>query len=513
MQPMQLQPNTQTPRTALPLAGGTGGYIGQQLDPAQTINLYNAAIPGIDEPALVAIPGSQTVFTNPNGENTRGIFETGNLLFAVFSNEVVVYTNDLNTFDTFTINTSSGPVNFAANNNKQVMLVDGVDGWVYDFGSTPTFTQITDTVFTSFNNPLDIDYLYGHIFVVFGSGNAWIISNFEDATTYDALNQANMTSAGNQTLTGVRVVAARIYFFGNTITEIWYGTGQVSTFPFAIDNNSTIQWGCVSNATIAAGTIQVKSMYRIFPDIEDVMVWLGRQQHGSPKVLISSMGQTSVISDEATEYKIQNLPTITDAIGFLNTINGHTFYTLTFPTGHLTLVYDFDMKLWHEQQMIDGNEYFASCHAMFNHQHYIGQLNAPKLSELNDNYTSNDNEAIHCVRTTPIFSLPSYERLSIPRVDLDMRKGTGAKTTTQISGTEYDTFNIDPKIYLSHSMNGGATFSESRPVESGAVGQTDWKVLWTGFPVSQRHNFKFETFNATKTILLGASIQFQNMGY
>jgi hypothetical protein len=100
----------------------------------------------------------------------------------------------------------------------------------------------------------------------------------------------------------------------------------------------------------------------------------------------------------------------------------------------------------------------------------------------------------------------------VNRFDLDMRKGTG-HITTQNFQEQYPTFNIDPKVYMSHSINGGYTFSQPRPVSSGEVGQADWKVIWTGFPTSQRHNFKIETFNETKTILLGASIQVQNVGY
>lgn len=500
-------------RTNLQLAGPTGGYLGEQLDPAKTINLYSAQIPGEPAPALVAFPGTHSVITESMGESTRNSFQTGEFLFVVYGDQLIVYDTDLLTSTAYTINTTAGVANFAATNAKQVILVDGVDGWIFDFNAAPTFTQITDPVFASFNNPLDVAYLDGHIFVVFGSGNKWLLSNFEDASTYNALHQAEINSAGNERLKGVRVSSSRVYFFGSTVTELWYPTGQASDFPFAQDSNSTLSFGCVANRTIAEGSVQVKSLYRIFPEVQNCVIWLAASTQGTPKVLMASMGLTNTISDMATEYKIQQLDVISDAVGVLLTINGTTFYILTFPTGNLSLVYNFDMKEWYELQMIDGSYYFASCHSVFNNKHYLGSLTSPTLSEMNDNFSDNDGNAIHCVRTMGIFNLPSYERLEIPRLELEMRMGTGDKTTTPQTDLKYNDFNLKPEIYVSHSVDGGYHFSQQRPVSTGAVGDAQWKVMWQGFPVSPRHVFRFDTFNATKTILVNAFAQIQNVGY
>lgn len=497
----------------LPFAGATGGYIGEQVDPAQTINMYVAQIAGQPNPALIAFPGNAVSASNDIATYTRAQYQTGNFLFVVYSNQVVVYENDLLTSTSFTINTSAGVANFASNNSKQVILVDGVDGWVFDISASPTIVQITDTFFTSISNPLDVAYLNGHIIVAFGSGNKWIISNIEDATTYNALNFAFITSAGNQLLTGVRVSSSRIYLFGSTITEVWYPTGQASSFPFARDDNSTASFGCSSNATIQAGVIQVKSLYRIFPDMENAVIWLGAWPQGTPKVLMSSMGTTNTISDEATEYKIQQLSTVEDAVGILLTINAMTFYILTFPTGNLSLMYNFDLKMWTELQMINGSYYFASCHSVFNNVNYLGSFLAPTISRMDDNLSYNGTEAIHCVRTIPIINLPSYERLGLDRFDLEMRSGTGLKTTEQLSDLTYSPFNLNPEVYLSHSVDGGYHFSQQRPVTTGAVGQADWKIFWQGFPVSTRHVIKVESFNATKTIFMNAFATLQNVGY
>jgi hypothetical protein len=254
-------------------------------------------------------------------------------------------------------------------------------------------------------------------------------------------------------------------------------------------------------------------MYRIFPEIESVVVWLGRNRNGAPKILMAMDGTVSVISDAATEYKIQSMTVLSDAIGYLFGIDGHIFYLITFPTENKTFVYDCDMKVWHEQQMINGDKYFASCYANFQDKQYLGHLNSAKISELSNQYLGNDDEAIHCIRVSNIFSLPSYERININRFELNMRKGVGYKTTESIGGPRYSNFNSDPEVYLSHSQDGGYHFSQQRWAKIGEVGEANQQVVWTGFPISQRHVFRIDSFNKVKIIILGAFVQLENMGY
>lgn len=508
---MMMQQPPRMQRMPFPFIGPTGGYFGQQFDPQQTINMMTVSLGENIPPALVSIAGTKTIYTKDSGNSTRGLFATGNKLIGVFEDEVVLFDENLVPLTLGALNTSAGIVNFAANNAGQVMLVDGVDGWVVNL-SAETLTQITNAAFTAINNPVDCDYLDGHIFVVFGSGNQFLISDLENAASFDALNSARLTSSGNQKLTGVRVISGRIFIFGETVTELWYPTGQASSFPFARDNNSVLQFGCASNATITAGNIQVKSMYRIFPEVESVVAWLARNKNGTPKILVAMDGDISIISDDATEYKLQNLTNLSDAVGFIYSVNGHTFYLITFPTDNLTLVYDFDMKVWHEQQMLNGDRYFASCYVRFQDKSYLGHLSAAKLSELSEEYVGNDDEAIHCVRTSAIFALPSYERAGINRFQLNMRAGTGYKTTEPVTNTKYNAFNLDPKLYLSHSVDGGYHFSQQRETTVGRVGEAEWQAVWLDFPISQRHVFRVESFNKVKTIWVSAHVQLENLG-
>jgi len=492
-------------RVELPLVGGTGGYFGQQFDPERTVNLFVAYAPGTNYKALITIPGAETIYTNTQGENTRALFENTDNLFAIFGNELVSFDNALNPLSVGTINTSIGTVRIADNNSQQIMFVDNVDGWVYDFSTvTPTFTQITDTGFTSYNAPRDVDFLDGHMIVGFNSSNRWSISALNDATSWPALNTAFLTSAGNERIEGIRVINRRIFIFGRTVTERWYNSGAASSFPFVRDDNLILQYGCVATGSIAKGSLT---------NGESVLAWLAQNETGSPSIRITEGGASQPISTPNIDYKLQFLTNLENAFGYMFRIDGHSFYLINFIDDKLTLVYDFDSKVWHEQEMMNEDPYFSCCHAYFQNKHILGHHDAPKLSELNSDFVTNPDENIKCIRETSIFSLPSNERVLLDRVQVEMRQGIGAKTTRNRGNNTYDGFELAPKMFLAYSDNGGYTYGDQYTMPVGKVGEAFWITAWDLNALSDRHSFRFYCTYGAKTILLNMAAQISDRGY
>jgi hypothetical protein len=148
-------------RINFPFIGGTGGYFGQQFDPQLTINMFTANLGENLPAALISIPGSKTIYTRPAKNNVRGLFAAGDKLIGVFDEEVVLFDSSFAPLSLGSLTTSVGPVNFCANNAQQVMLVDGVKGWVINL-TTEVMDEITDAAFVAIDGPLDCDYLDGH---------------------------------------------------------------------------------------------------------------------------------------------------------------------------------------------------------------------------------------------------------------------------------------------------------------------------------------------------------------
>ena len=468
----------------IPLTAGEGQYLGgQQFDNLQTINMFLAKTSDGNSTGMVTIPGTSVVYTNAEGQQTRQLYENGTNMFAVYGSQVVSHDTGLVPTPLGNLTTSKDYVSIKDNNSKQVVFVDGVDGWVYDFNSTPTFTKITDSTFTSINNPIDCDFLDGHIFVGFGSTNQWIISNLGDAKTYDALNFAFLTSDGNEVIRGLRIVNRRIFIFGRQVTEIWYPTGSASSFPYRRDNNSILQYGCQATGSIAVGNLSSG---------KSILVWLASERSGNISVRVSQGGASEKISTPAIDWQMQSLTNSQDARGDVYRIEGHTFYLLNFSVGDATFVHDCDTQLWHEQAMLGGDKYFSTCHSFFNNTHYLGHFNSPQLSILDPTIYGNNGEGIHIKHITPSFAAPTYERSQINRFWLQMRNGIGSLAT----GADNN-----PVLYISHSDDGGYTFSNERDVTIGKLGLARWEVQLTGFPMCREHVFKIECFNAIRNII------------
>lgn len=479
----------------IPITGGTERYLDPQLSAEYTLNMYQAQIPGEKELALVSIPGSKTQDTFETAEKVRdkGLFTNFDNLFAVYDNTLVVYDQDLNgnAMNT-TLNSTDGYVGIEANNSKQIVFVDNINGYVYDYSSsTPTFNQITDPNFPA--QPGDVTFLDGHIIVAQTSTNRWYISNIDDATTWDSLNFAALTSA-EEKLVGIRVVARRIFIFGRYMTEVWYNSGNASSFPFVRDNNNVIQYGCASVASIAQA--------------QDLLVWLARQKFGSPSIVVSMKGAPPTkISTPAIEYALQRFSNLESTVGYLYNIDGHTFYLLNNPTDGITFVYDFNTSTWHNQAMLDGSAYFSCAHTYFNNTHYLGHFNAPKLLELNSDFTTNDGENIHCMRITQNIQHPSLQRMQVNYLIVKGKRGSGAPTTTPQGATNrYSDFELDPQLYFSYSVDGGEVFSEPQRASIGQVGQYNWNTVFTDVGETEDGlTLKFETFARAKTIMTKAS--------
>lgn len=86
----------------------------------------------------------------------------------------------------------------------------------------------------------------------------------------------------------------------------------------------------------------------------DVVLWLGADKMGLPRVYMGAGQQAQPVSTYAIENAIQQYADFSDAIGNIYQQGGHTFYVLTFPKTGKTWVYDVSTGLWHERCSLDS---------------------------------------------------------------------------------------------------------------------------------------------------------------
>jgi len=227
-------------------------------------------------------------------------------------------------------------------NGVQAFLVDNsTNGYTWNVQTNDGFQQIVDATGT-FKGGTKVEFLDGYL-----------IWNLPLTNEYGCTTQGAI--GFNGTLVGVKdgypdfintfiVNQREIFLFGNVRSEIHYNAGN-PLFPFAILPGAYIEFGCVAPYSVAM--------------IEKGVFWLGQSELGTGMVLRQSGYQTTVVSNYALSYAIQQMTQISDAIGFTFMRDGHMFYGLTFPAGNQTWVYDVTLGSpsdgWHQEGFLDPN--------------------------------------------------------------------------------------------------------------------------------------------------------------
>ena len=264
--------------------------------------------------------------------NNNGYCVVGVDVYAILPNNALLKLGDLSENSSYMCK--------MRDNGVQALLVDnsGV-GYTWDIQTNTGFAQVVDPTGT-FLGATNVDFLDGYLL--------W---------NYPLTNEYGCTTQGalgfNPTLVGVKdaypdfintfiVNQREIYLFGNTRSEIHYNAGN-PLFPFAILPGAYIEFGCVAPYSVAM--------------IDKGVFWLGQSELGAGVVLRQSGYTTTIVSNYALSYALQQMTQISDAVGFSFMRDGHMFYGLSFPAGNQTWVLDVTLSSpsdgWHQEAFLD----------------------------------------------------------------------------------------------------------------------------------------------------------------
>src|SRR3972149_7133747 len=105
----------------------------------------------------------------------------------------------------------------------------------------------------------------------------------------------------------------QLWLIGSKTYEIWYNSGDPS-FPFSRIEGSFNRVGCCAVNSI--------------DEFQGAVAWLSNTRN----VVMSSGYNVQKISTEQIDYQFDQYGTVSDALGFFYSQEGHIFYLLTFPT-------------------------------------------------------------------------------------------------------------------------------------------------------------------------------------
>lgn len=455
----------------------------------KTYNMFQS------DTALVPYSGYQVSIPSRYFNNAiegRGIYSSLKLnrLVIVEDNSVYIanvnYDHSTDTTTSFqvirvgTLQTSSGPVYIAENNKPQIGISDGVSFYLYDETLTPSF-QVISLNFTP-------GYLTFHdtYFILAASNdqtyspsanNTWRLSSANDGTlwpstaSYVGLLQTKPDST--RAVTRVPGKGNMIFVMGETVTEAWFDTGAQNLFPYQRNSQFNIDYGCVSAATVAY--------------LDDVVVWLAKNESSGPIILASSGGEPSKITTDGIDYLFATLQYPEDSQAFLYRQDGHLFYHINFYKDNLSFFYDFNTNKIYQASDSQMNYFIASQVAFFKNQYYFVTRNNGYLFALDTTITTYEDvdnlghrSIVQIPRIRVCANIRSADQDYTILNDVGFTIETGETPYVQqllpdgsLSGNESLSL---PRVDLSLSIDGGATFGQSWGQSLRPIGQRKNKM-------------------------------------
>ncbi len=352
------------------------------------------------------------------------------------------------------------------------------------------------------------------------------------------------THPGN--IIACRTLHRRLFLFSNFYYEVWENSGIGTNLPFRRNNSLLGEYGTTSASCIATGF--------------DYMFFISQDRDSLGPVMQISGTTPIAISNRALDFILANYAAdipggITDCRTFLIKEEGLFFFRMNFTTANHTFVYNVSLsnpteeqgKLWHEEEVINGDRHPAQTHSFFNGKNWVGHYSSPTLYQVandvftngaivdNDGFVITPGETIKRMRITKAIVPPGYQRIRVDRLQLDMLQGTifdqqFIETDVDIlteSGFDLMTEDsipilsdegivtpsaISPAIYLSISKDGGQTYGYKLIAPMGRTGQRTFRTLWRKLgviPRGQAFVIKIEFYNAVPFIVLGGSWAFE----
>lgn len=361
----------------------------------------------------------------------------------------------------------------------QVMIVTNGRAYVYQAG---VLTEVGDPDYSAALGVI-VSNGYG---VLVGAQGRWQISGLNDFTSYDPLEFARAGWLPDD-LVGAINLEGGIALFGERSTEFWQETGA-EDFPFA---RSTVrEFGCAAGASVAR--VGRAAMFIAHDRTVRVLGGYEAEKVSNPGVdrWLDSADLTSV---EAFSWEAE----------------GHTFYALSVGGANdrtdgmsNTFVFDTETGKWHERDSYGYTRWRATCYALHNGRHIIGDDTGKLYIMSGDSHDEAGQPLIVDIQPAPSNTFPA--RGIAHRAYLDVVPGVGSDTSATVS---------NPTINLGWSDDGGRNFGNGSERALGGEGEYRTRVQWhrLGMIRSTGRIFRFRSSAAVTRAVLAASMDVEKL--
>lgn len=428
----------------LPIVGGTAFGRYAKTSTEETFNMM------ISDDTLVPYPGYRKIVDLGGVGRDLFVSNKNQHLFAVVDDTLFSIGANNEVSEISQLLTSTGDVFMAENDGNQIGIVDGLTVYTFNY-ATDSFTTVTGLDFLPNYIGFQDTYFIASGVNETGQTNAWRLCDFNNGNSWpsDASHTGELQSKADATVATVPF-NRQVYVFGKIVTEIWYdntfysssfSTPVTQLFPYQRNNYYTIDYGCINAATIAVGSINLGQN-----NLVPLICWLGINEKAGATIMYSTGGQSSQLSTDGINFRIDKLEHPEVAYGFIFRQAGHTIYQIVWPMDNVSYAYDFNINKFVTVTDHNLDFHIAKRVAFFNNKYYFLSATDGGLYEMAaDIYTYDGNE-VPRIRIPPPFRLPDSSPFIVNYAELVMEQGD--------SQTEQ-------AIDLSLSIDGGLTYGSS----------------------------------------------------
>lgn len=450
----------------IPFVGATYRMDARSFDVQRCINFY----PLISESkinkaptALRCCPGLETYATAGGGPIRGAISSTSGRAFVVSGDTFYEVNTDGTTTDHGNLNTQTGLVSIAEN-NTQIIVVDGTDGWIFTKASD-SWAQIVDADFPTCSL---VTYQDGYFIVIEDGTQNFYISAIGDGASWGAADFTTVQSSPDNLISLISD-NSNLWLFGNRSIEVYQNTGNAD-FPFERIPGAVIQNGCQAAFTVKK--------------FDRSLVWLGVDEDGKGAVWQARGYDAQRISTQAIERRINSATSLEDAYAWVYRQQGHIFYVLQIPNLNTSLVYDGYTGQWHERMYLDPETntreiHRGSCHFFFDDKNLVGDRVTGKVYDMRLDLYDDAGDPMVRERIAPCIS-DENRNVKHSSFELDMEAGVGINAGQ----------GSDPQIMMQYSDDNGYTYSSELWRAMGKQGKYFQRVVWRRLGVSRDRVYK-----------------------
>ena len=467
------QPGCQTLPLKMVGSNNFGRY--PKMSSEQTWNMI------VSDDALVPYAGYTSVASL--GQVGRGIYASdryGYLLCVVDENVWAVNKNYASVL-VGTLETQAGDVFIDENNNHQIAICDKQNIYILDYVAN-TFTKAEKTAGVALDFlPGYITYQDGYFISVDLNSNQWRLSAPGNGKLWDynAHTQGLIQTKPDNAMAVMRAPGRGnlLYVFGKNVTELWYDVGA-QIFPYQRSTSVNIDYGCLNQASIAAG--------------ENIVVWVASNEESGPSIVYTAGGDIKRISNDGIDFQLGSLDHPEDVYGFLFKQDGHLIYQVTFPTDNVSMAYDFNTAKFYSLSDEKMNFHIARHVAYFDTDYFFVSIVDGELYRMGSAYTTYNGAIIPRIRITNKVAYSNGLPFAGQMLNFTVEQGESEDT---------------PRVDLSMSYDGGITFSGYDAVTLNSLGNRKSRFIYWGLGYANDLVPQFRMWSSGRFVVFDGEIE------